>query len=68
MMSDILARGDILARRAQQRTIRAIADRLNALTQASVQVEEARVLVTGRGLIKRWLIDPELRFLSRDSK
>jgi hypothetical protein len=68
MRSDILARGDILARRAQQRTIRAIADRLNALTQASVQVEEARVLVTGRGLIKRWLIDPELRFLSRDSK
>jgi hypothetical protein len=68
MMSDILARGEILARRAQQRTIRAIADRLNALTQASVQVEEARVLVTGRGLIKRWLIDPELRFLSRDSK
>jgi hypothetical protein len=68
MMSDILARGDKLARRAQQRTIRAIADRLNALTQASVQVEEARVLVTGRGLIKRWLIDPELRFLSRDSK
>jgi hypothetical protein len=68
MISDLLARGDILARRAQQRTIRAIADRLNALTQASVQVEEARVLVTGRGLIKRWLIDPELRFLSRDSK
>jgi hypothetical protein len=68
MISDLLARGDIRARRAQQRTIRAIADRLNALTQASVQVEEARVLVTGRGLIKRWLIDPELRFLSRDSK
>ena len=30
---------------------------------AAVEVEEARLLVRGKGLIKRWLIDPHLRFL-----
>ena len=32
---------------------------------AAVEVEEARLLVRGKGLIKRWLIDPHLRFLQR---
>jgi hypothetical protein len=30
----------------------------------AIEVEEARVLVRGRGIIKRWLIDPSLRFLA----
>jgi hypothetical protein len=30
---------------------------------AAVDVQEARVLVRGKGMIKRWLIDPSLRFL-----
>jgi hypothetical protein len=34
------------------------------LGSASIEVEEARVLVRGRGIVKRWLIDPSLRFLS----
>jgi hypothetical protein len=29
----------------------------------AIEVEEARVLVRGKGMIKRWLIDPSLRFL-----
>ena len=44
--------------------MRQVAERLKALFgEAAIEVEEARVLVRGRGLIKRWLIDPTLRFL-----
>jgi hypothetical protein len=42
----------------------AVAERLKTLLgEAAVEVEEARVLVRGRGIIKRWLIDSSLRFL-----
>lgn len=67
-MRGMVARGDALARRAQRRAIERIADEVQALTGATVQAEEARVLVSGRGLIKRWLIDPQLRFLAKDVK
>jgi hypothetical protein len=30
----------------------------------AVDFEETRVLVRGRGMIKRWLIDPGLRFFA----
>jgi hypothetical protein len=64
MMSELLQRGQKLARDRQQKKLQAIAQQMRALFGASaVEVEEARVLVTGRGLIKRWLIDPKLRFL-----
>ena len=65
MMDRILKRGDALARDRQRQTVQAVATQLRSMFgSAAVEVEEARVLVRGRGMIKRWLIDPSLRFLS----
>lgn len=65
MMERLLKRGDDIAREAQRRGIERVADRLRQRFGAgSVQTDEARVLVSGRGLIRRWLIDPSLRFLA----
>jgi hypothetical protein len=64
MMSDLLQRGEALASQGQQQRLQAVAQQLRALFgSAAVQVDGAQVLVSGRGLIKRWLIDPSLRFL-----
>ena len=65
MMDALLSRGERLATEAQRRKVAELAAQLRAvLGSASVEVEEARVLVRGRGMIKRWLIDPSLRFLA----
>ena len=64
MMTALKRRAETLAREAQAAKVRQAAERLKALFgEAAIQVEEARVLVRGRELIKRWLIDPSLRFL-----
>ena len=64
MMTALTRRAEALARQRQAAKLREIADRLRTLVgEGAVEVEEARVLVRGRGLIKRWLIDPALRFL-----
>jgi hypothetical protein len=64
MMRELLERGQTLARERQRRKVQAIAQQLRAtFDSAAIEVEEARVFVRGRGLIKRWLIDPSLRFL-----
>ena len=64
MMSELIKRGEMLARESQRRRVRELAERLRgAFGRAAVEVEEARVLVRGRGMVKRWLIDPSLRFL-----
>ena len=65
MMEKLLARGEAIARDAQQKKLTTLAQQLRAIFgRAAVQVEEARVLVRGRGILKRWLIDPSLRFLA----
>jgi hypothetical protein len=65
MMENVLARGQRIARDAELRMVRDDAQQLRAMFgSAAVEVEEARVLVRGRGIIKRWLIDPSLRFLA----
>ena len=64
MMEALQSRGERLAIDAQRRKVAHVAAQLRAmLGSAAIQVEEARVLVRGRGIIKRWLIDPSLRFL-----
>lgn len=64
MMGDLLQRGEALGKKRQQQRLQAVAQQLRALLgSAAVEVDEAQVLVSGRGLIKRWLIDPSLRFL-----
>lgn len=65
MMAKLAERGAEIARAAQQRHLGMVAARLRALLgSAAVEVEQARVLVRGKGMIKRWLIDPSLRFLA----
>lgn len=65
MMENLLRRGEALASEGQQKKIDDVAAQLRAIFgSAAVQVEEAQVLVTGQGMIKRWLIDPSLRFLA----
>ena len=64
IMTALKRRAETLAREAQAAKVRQVAERLKALFgEAAIEVEEARVLVRGRGLIRRWLIDPTLRFL-----
>jgi hypothetical protein len=67
MMGNLVRRGEELARAAQARRIGQVSARLKELLSGvSIETEEARVLVSGRGLLKRWLIDPQLRFLAGD--
>ena len=64
MMEKLTARGEQVARGARERRVQRVARQLRTIFgSAAVEVEEARVLVRGRGMIKRWLIDPSLRFL-----
>ncbi|MEO6226011.1 MAG: hypothetical protein ABIO80_09215 [Sphingomicrobium sp.] len=68
-MGQVMKRAADIARAAQQQRVAAVAERLTAIFgSGAVEVEEARLLVRGSGLIKRWLIDPELRFLSGAGK
>ena len=65
MMGNLIKRAVERAQAAQRRQIMAVAARLREIIHgASIEVEEARILVKGKGLVKRWLIDPSLRFLS----
>jgi len=64
MMNKLLERGEEIARDAQRRSAERVAARLRAeLGAGSVQVEAASVIASGRGIMKRWLLDPSLRFL-----
>lgn len=64
MMGGLLSRGERLAQEARRRKTAELATTLRGIFgSAAVEIEEARVLVRGRGIIKRWLIDPSLRFL-----
>jgi predicted NBD/HSP70 family sugar kinase len=63
MMEKLLDRGQALAGDAQQRKLAEVAGQLRAMFGNAVEIEGDRVLVSGRGIMKRWLIDPSLRFL-----
>lgn len=63
MMEKLVSRGQQLARDAEAVQVRRIARALRVLFgSAAVSVEETRVLVSGRGIFKRWLLEPGLRF------
>jgi hypothetical protein len=65
MIDRMIARAEQLAQDTQQRRLQQVARQLRAIFgSAAIEVEEARVLVRGRGIVKRWLIDPSLRFLA----
>lgn len=65
MMENLLRRGEELAAEGEQRKLQQVAAQLRELFgAAAVQVDETDVLVRGKGMIKRWLLDPSLRFLT----
>lgn len=64
MFQTLTRRAEELAARAQQAKAAEVAAQLRALVGPSaVEVEAQRVVIIGRGLIRRWLVDPALRFL-----
>lgn len=64
MMERLERKGRELAIERQREIVRGVAAKLGALLgDGAVEAQEALVLVRGRGMIKRWLIDPDLRFL-----
>ena len=69
MMAKMMRWAERRARDEARRSAQVLADRLSETLQgASVEAREAQVIVSGRGLVRRWLIDPELRFLARDGR
>ena len=69
MMERLLQRGEELAREAQRRGLQRVAQKLKELLRgAAIEIGEAQVLVSGRGIVKRWLINPALRFFSGELK
>jgi len=63
-MSGLDARGDAIAARAVARaTARLAAAAGAALPGLRVRAEEGRVVISGRGLARRLLADPALRWL-----
>jgi hypothetical protein len=64
MMTNLLKRGELIASARQRRKLNTLAQRLREIFgSAAVDVEGDRVRVSGRGIVKRWLVDPRVRFL-----
>ena len=64
MMEKLTALGGDLARKARRQQVERVAGELRDLFgSAAIQIEDAVVQVRGKGIIKRWLIDPGLRFV-----
>jgi hypothetical protein len=64
MMDELLKRGEAIASARQRHKVQAVAQKLRAMFgSGAVDIEGERVLVSGRGLFRRWLVDPSLRFL-----
>lgn len=63
MMTKLMRHGERLAAERAERAARTVAAELrDLLRNASVEIDGARVVVTGRGLARQWLGDPRLRF------
>lgn len=65
MMSRLMQRAEDRAHRRQRSRVSELAKQLKAmLGEAVVEAEDGRVVVRGRGILRRWLTDPRLRFLA----
>lgn len=63
-MERLMKRVEVLARARLARAIASVADRVRAAApSAAVSAGMDGVTVSGRGLLRRWLQSPELRFL-----
>jgi hypothetical protein len=69
MMERLTRRVEALAATEQRRRVQLLAARMREmLGSGSVEILDAQVVASGRGLLRRWLIDPGLRFLSSGPK
>ena len=69
MMDQLLRRAEDMGRARRAGRVTELTKRLRELLgEGSVQAEEGRILVRGRGMVKRWLSDPSLRFLNGGSR
>lgn len=68
-MRELQRRADQLAQAQRRRAIRRIADDLSGKVRGAV-VEAApnEVVLRGKGLLARWLVDPGLRFIADMSR
>ena len=65
MMEKLLQRGEALATEAQAKAAERAVQRLAALLKgARITVDEMEIMISGPGLIKYWLSEPEVRFLA----
>ncbi|MFL6730144.1 MAG: hypothetical protein ACJ8E3_00650 [Sphingomicrobium sp.] len=69
MTKDLIRRADGLALAEQRRQAQRVAARITEmLGSGAVEIVDAKVVVRGPGLLKRWLSEPGLRFLSSGLK
>ena len=64
-MERLVKRGEEIARTVERSKVREVADRLAGLL-GRTEVDGSRVIVSRRGLMRRWLADSRLRFLASD--
>lgn len=58
-----------LAKAAQARVLTALGQRASGLVEAgSATIENGRLVLRGQSLARRWLTDPDLRFLGRNER
>ena len=63
MMERLVKKAEAIARSAQQRATEEVAARAEELV-GQVSIEGERIVLSGRGLLRRWLTDPALRFIA----
>ena len=64
-MKRLIERAEQRARAAQRRCVSRIADHLRTtFGSGTVEAREDEVLIRGKGIIKRWLVNPRLRFIA----
>lgn len=68
MMERLMSRGQALAATVQARQVARLAAMMQSMLGSKAQVEGAKVVVSGRGLLERWLTNAGIRFLSSGFK
>lgn len=64
MMEKLMARAEAAVRAAQRRRIELVAARFREAGVSAAAATDS-ILCSGRGLVRRWLADPVLRFAAR---
>lgn len=64
-MKNLQARAEQIAEAMERRRTDRLVEALKAQApRASIEVEQGRIAIGGRNLLRRWLSDPALRFVA----